>query len=199
MFTKQSNAGKKLPSLTQKNTVEAISDSRSSSIVDKAAQGMVDFGSNVFDQMFGNFEQSSSQGYPEQRQQRTPEKIKGNLFHYSEHRETQVVPKEIQTLTEQIRNEVKSLSREVTEAVKDAEKLSIETLSEKPGIYHIRLLEVILNLLKSLRAKVGESRTWMEAMITKKKKRGSLFAVRSKKLGTQYSLSEEQKVVRSTQ
>ena len=83
--------------------------------------------------------------------------------------------------------------------VKDVEKLTLNSLPEKPGIYHIRFLEIVLNLVRHLRAKVGESRTWMEALVSKKKKRGSLFAARSKKSGTQYSLSQELQNARSVQ
>jgi len=36
-------------------------------------------------------------------------------------------------------------------------------------------------------------------MVSKKKKRGSLFAVRSKKAGTQYSMSQELSNARSVQ
>ena len=39
--------------------------------------------------------------------------------------------------------------------------------------------------------KTGESRTWMQALMSKKAKRGSAFAARSKKQGTAYSMSQE--------
>ncbi|MFN3393664.1 MAG: DUF5660 family protein, partial [Candidatus Thermochlorobacter sp.] len=39
-------------------------------------------------------------------------------------------------------------------------------------------LEVVLNILRALRAKVGESKTWLQAMMSKKKKRGDkLFLI----------------------
>jgi hypothetical protein len=72
-------------------------------------------------------------------------------------------------------------------------------LPEKPGIYHVRFLEIIVNVLRALRAKINESSTWMQALTSKKKKRGSLFAVRAKKKGTQYSLSQELSSARSVQ
>ncbi|MDO9027792.1 MAG: DUF5660 domain-containing protein, partial [Candidatus Roizmanbacteria bacterium] len=83
--------------------------------------------------------------------------------------------------------------------IRDVEKLTINDLPEKPGIYHIRFLELVLSILRTLRAKVGESKTWLQALMSKKKKRGSLFVVRSKKQGTQYSLSQELQSSRSVQ
>ncbi|MCX7956044.1 MAG: DUF5660 domain-containing protein, partial [Patescibacteria group bacterium] len=75
----------------------------------------------------------------------------------------------------------------------------VNEISEKPGIYHVRFLEIVLNLLKALRAKVGESSSWLQAMITRKKKRSSLFSGRAKKMVTQYSLSQELQTTRSVQ
>ena len=105
-------------------------------------------------------------------------------------------------MTELIRKEIGFLKKEnsaLASEVKDVEKLTVSELPEKPGIYHVRFLEIVLNVIKHLRAKVGESKTWLEALVSKKKKRGSLFAARSKKQGTQYSLSQELTSARSVQ
>ena len=113
--------------------------------------------------------------------------------------------RQIEAITElikQIKQEVqliKKQDRALLSEVKDIEKLTLESLPEKPGIYHVRFLEVLLKILQSLRAKIGESSTWMQALISKKKKRGSLFAVHSKEKGTQYSLSQELQSSRSVQ
>ncbi|MCX6732754.1 MAG: DUF5660 domain-containing protein, partial [Candidatus Roizmanbacteria bacterium] len=64
---------------------------------------------------------------------------------------------------------------------------------------HVKFLEIVLQILRSVRAKVGESSTWMQALMSKKKKRGSLFASRSKKQGTAYSMSQELSNSRSIQ
>ncbi len=108
----------------------------------------------------------------------------------------------IKELTEQIRREIKLIKdahKTLIDEVKDIENLTIQELPEKPGIYHIRFLEVVLSLLRTLKAKISESNTWLEAMQSKKKKRGSLFAALSKKKGTQYSLSQELSNARSVQ
>jgi hypothetical protein len=108
----------------------------------------------------------------------------------------------VQELLSKINDEIKSLQRAnsiLTEEVKDIEKLTLSSADEQSGVYHIRFLELVLSFLKTLRAKVAESSTWLEALQSKKKKRGSLYSSLSKKKGTQYSLSEEHKVTRSTQ
>lgn len=124
------------------------------------------------------------------------------VFNYSEYYEDTLVKKQIKELTEQIRREIEALKKadaSLIREVKDIEKLTINELPEKPGVYHVRFLEIVLNILRVLRAKVGESKTWLQALMSRKKKRGSLFVVRSKKQGTQYSLSQELQSARSVQ
>ena len=124
------------------------------------------------------------------------------IFNYQEYYETTLIKKQIQELTEAIRKEIEMIKRadaSLLEDIRDVEKLTINDLPEKPGIYHIRFLELVLSILRTLRAKVGESKTWLQALMSKKKKRGSLFAVRSKKQGTQYSMSQELSNSRSVQ
>jgi hypothetical protein len=202
MLTKPRATGKTGSSYTQKNTVETLTD-LGSSVVKGTADTFGQIGSGIFDQFLGGYDDDYTapeygQGRHEQSEQK-PKKKEGNLFSYNAYHEKEVVSREIRKLTEEIKQAVKMLKSEASDLVKDAEKLSIEPISEKPGIYHTRLLEVILSFLKTLRAKVGESKTWMQALISKKKKRGSLFAALSKKKGTQYSMSQELQNSRSVQ
>ncbi len=125
-----------------------------------------------------------------------------NLFSYQRYYEQELVKRQIKELTDQIKKEVefiKKANASLLQEVSDIDKLTVEQLPQKPGIYHIRFLELVLKILRALRAKVGESKTWLQALISKKKKRGSLFLARAKKQGTQYSLSQELAVTRSVQ
>jgi tRNA(Ser,Leu) C12 N-acetylase TAN1 len=124
------------------------------------------------------------------------------LFNYQEYYESTLIKKQIQELTEAIKKEIEMIKKSdssLLNEIRDVEKLTINDLPEKPGIYHIRFLELVLNILRTLRAKVGESKTWLQALMAKKKKRGSAFVVRSKKQGTQYSMSQELSNSRSVQ
>ena len=138
-------------------------------------------------------------------QEKVPSKKRrkeGSFFSYQEHYESVVVKDEVKKLVEQIREEIKLLKKAdktFLNQVKDVEKITIGSLPEKPGIYHVRFLETVLEMLRALRLKVGESKTWLDALKSKKAKRGSAFLVRSKKKGTQYSLSQELSSARSVQ
>ncbi len=174
------------------NSVETLKNSR---------------GSGIFDKFFGDYSKDSQAGgeFDWSTQERKPvrqQRREFSLFNYQQYYEREVVRKEIRQLTEQIKKEfefIKKADASLIQEVKDVQKLTLESLPEKPGIYHIRFFEIVLSILRSLRAKIGESRTWLQAMISKKKKRGSLFMVRSKKKGTLYSLSQELQSARSIQ
>jgi hypothetical protein len=125
-----------------------------------------------------------------------------SLFSYQEYYERELVKKQIKELVEQIRKEIeliKKADKTLLNQVSEIEHIAVEQLPEKPGIYHVRFLEIVLRILQSLRQKIGESKTWLSAMISRKKKRGSLFLALSKKKGTQYSLSQELQTARSVQ
>lgn len=201
-----SNQTKKTNLYRNKNTIETLKD-MGGNVVKKTADEFKKIGSGMFDQFFGNYggdyDSSYEKGWTQEagKPQKLPRK-EYSLFNYQQYYEKEIVRREIKELTEQIRKEIqliKKADRALIQEVKDIEKLSLESLPDKPGIYHIRFLEIVLSILRSLRAKIGESRTWLQAMVSKRKKRGSLFAVRSKKQGTLYSLSQELQSARSVQ
>jgi len=137
-------------------------------------------------------------------QEQVPPKRKkeANLFNYQAYYEKEVVKREIKELTNQVKLELDRLRKtelKFLSEVKDVEHVAINSPTEKPGVYHIRFLELVLGILKTLQLKINESRTWLQALVTKKKKRGSLFAALSRKKGTQYSLSQEITSARSVQ
>lgn len=165
-------------------------------------------GSGVFDQFFGSYDTGYDDSFenPVARwgKETKPAKQKQEfkLFNYTEYYEKELVKRQIKELTEQIKREIELLKKadaSLLNEVKDVENISINALPEKPGIYHVRFLEIILSILRTIRAKIGESKTWLQALVSKKKKRGSLFLSLSKKKGTQYSLSQELTNARSVQ
>jgi hypothetical protein len=116
--------------------------------------------------------------------------------------ETRRQIEQMKELIKQIKQEVDAIKRadaSMMSEVNDIENLTINSLPDKPGIYHVRFLEVVLKVLRTLRSKVSESGTWLQAMNSKKKQRGSAFGARSKKAGTQYSMSQELSNARSVQ
>lgn len=200
------NQKKSVP--TYKNPLEAITD-LGSSTVKNTAKAISDIGGGMFDQLLGRYNEENddekSKGLTSEqiiKEAKKQLKKENRVFSYQEYYETTLIKREIAQLTEMIRKEIEAIKKSnasLLAEVKDVEKLAINELPEKPGIYHVRFLEIVLSLLRTLRAKVGESHTWLQAFISRKKKRGSLFAVRSKKQGTQYSLSQELQNTRSIQ
>ncbi len=192
-------------SYNQKNPLETIRD-LGSSTASKTADEFKKIGSGIFDQFFGgdsDYEQPWSEfSKPHEAKKPAVHKKEFSLFNYNEYYEKELVKKQIKELTELIKREIEFIKKadaSLLNDVKDIQKISLESLPDKPGIYHVRFLELVLNILKTVRAKIGESRTWMQALVSKKKKRGSLFVSRSKKQGTQYSLSQELSNARSVQ
>lgn len=176
------SAGSKKTKTTYKNAFEAVKSLGSSNRSVESGLSPKDFGLD-------------------REPKKSPQKEGSNLFSFQEHHENSIVKREIRELTEQIKREIDCIKRAdktLVSEIKDIEKLTVDALPEKPGIYHVRFLEVILSILKLVKAKINESSTWLQAMVSKKKKRGSLFAVRAKSKGTQYSMAEELKITRQT-
>ena len=179
----------------------------SSSMGKNTVEALQSMGAGMIDQLMGVTHEAPEK--TEDRMQKTEEKdIKkkiqkeANLFNYTSHHENVIVHDQIKNLLEQIRQEVQYIKKadaSLLNEVRDIEKFTMDTLSEKPGIYHVKFLEIVLQILRTVRMKVGESRTWMQALMSKKAKRGSAFASRSKKQGTAYSMSQELSNSRSVQ
>ncbi len=185
---------KKLPNLNDKNPIESLKNF-----------GNPPAGSKGMDQFFGDYadyENWGEFGYQPEAKKPAKRKAEFKVFNYQEYYENQKIKDEIRKLTELIKREVEMLKKAdkaFTTEVKEIQKLTVESLPAKPGVYHIRFLEIVLSILETIRAKVSESTTWLEALKSKKKKRGSLFVSLSKKKGTQYSLSGELNTSRSVQ
>lgn len=190
------------------------------SIGQGAVDAVSDLGGNFVDQLFG-FDSQKHNGQaptPDQIQnkyfeQNSPEfqsKSDGianpefssfsGSFNLREQRERQQI-QEVKAQIEKIKKEIKMI-RETGDALAEGELSDIEkvTLESNPkaGLYHTSFLEIITKLLKLIYARLNESRTWLQHASTKKAKRGSAFAARSKKQGTQYSMSQEHQLVRQT-
>ena len=203
------SAQKKGSNLTQKNTVETLKDF-SSSMAKNTANSFKDIGSGIFDQIFNNqsshednfdsFDRASQNWENKTKAKRS--KIEFKLFNYQNYYENNLVKNQIKELTNVVKKEIEQIKmadKSLSQDISDIQNNVINALPEKPGIYHIRFLEILLSILRTIRLKINESRTWLQSFTSKKKKRGSLFASNSKNKGTQYSLSQELSTARSVQ
>ena len=195
---------------TEKNPLETLRDFGTST-VKNATDSIGKIGGGMLDQFFGGVGDDNEDDdfgnevdFKKQVEKAKAKLGKGEVkvFNYQEYYENTLIKKQIQELTDAIKKEIEMIKKadsSLLNEVRDIEKITINGLPEKPGIYHIRFLELVLNMLRTLRAKVGESKTWLQALTSKKQKRGSAFASRSKKQGTQYSMSQELSNSRSVQ
>ena len=166
------------------------------SFAQEAGNAVSKFGSDFFDQFFGNNTENNQEkphNNPQIEQNYRPisnERI--TVFSLREQRESREI-QQIKELLKQIKMEIKAIKQAdaaLKEQLKEAENLTLE-VDPKAGTYHINFLEVVLKLLHTARMKISESGAWMAAMQSKRKKRGSAFMANSKKHGTQYSQSQE--------
>ena len=138
----------------------------------------------------------------EEKKQHLPQRKEFTIFASETHSENHEVPKQIEQLSAEVKQAVtqlKKAQKNLDHQILQAEKHTIESMPQKGGIYHVHFLENLLSFIRLMQSKVGEAKTWLSAMQSKKKKRGSAFASRSKKQGTQYSLSQELSTARSVQ
>ncbi|QQS43614.1 hypothetical protein IPM65_05700 [Candidatus Roizmanbacteria bacterium] len=177
--------------------------SLSKDTVNKVGEAFGDIGKGIFEQLLQQehleYAPEKPQEQPEQKGTFNPER--GTIFSFRQIEEERQIS-EIKELIKAIKQEVESIKKAdsaLMSEVKDIEKLTIDTLPEKPGIYHVRFLEIVLKVLQTLKLKISESGTWMEALKSKKAKRGSAFAANTKKKGTQYSMSQELSNARNVQ
>jgi len=199
---------KKTTSHIVNNPIESLRE-MSSTMGKSTIDALQSMSSGMIDQLMGVSEITPET--PEEKQKKQIEELQkekkslkkeANLFSYQSHHENVIVRDEIKNLLKLIKQEIdyiKKADSSLLNDVRDIEKFTMDTLSEKPGIYHVKFLEIVLRILQSVRMKVGESRTWMQALMSKKKKRGSAFSARSKKQGTAYSMSQELSNSRSVQ
>lgn len=194
---------------TEKNPLETIADFGTSTVKNTANE-LGKIGGGMLDQFFGGNDDHDENNFGSEfnlkaevekaRVKAGKQEVK--VFNYQEYYENTLIKKQIAELTEAIKREIDMLKKadsSLMNDVRDVENITINSLPDRVGVYHVRFLELVLNIMRTLRAKVGESRTWLSTLKSKKAKRGSAFAARSKKSGTQYSMSQELSNSRSVQ
>ncbi len=186
--------------ILNKNPLESLRNV-GTGIASGTAASFKDLGTGMFDQLLGiehNTQKDKASSAAEKQPKAALKRELKTVWSFQQEQESRT----IRSLVEQLKQEVKLLKQadsSLMSEIKDIEKLTLESLPEKPGIYHVRFLELLISILKTLRAKINESRTWLIAFQSKKKKRGSAFSSLSKKKGTQFSLSQELSASRSVQ
>lgn len=183
----------------------SISSGVSSVLKDSAhgtADAIADISRGMFEQLLNSsFEKGESPNEQPKQEQQPTLRPEATLFSFRERQDEKEID-ELKQLIKMIEKEVKEIKRksnQVLQDVHDIENTVINTHEEKPTLYIFRVLNAFLDVLRSINLNLPSSATWMEAMQSKKAKRGSLFAARAKKQGTSYSQSQELSNARSVQ
>ena len=202
---KTSLKGKRQESLENENSISlrgSIADF-SKDTVQKTGEAFADIGKGMFEQILN--QQENQENYQESNVEKPVQKkanLEGGTLFSFQRVEDEKQMQEIKELIEMIKQEVEMIKREdktLMSQVSDIEKDTLKSSKEKPNLYNLNVLRSFQLILRLIRTQISKSSTWMEAFQTKKAKRGSLFAARSKKKGTQYSMSQELSNARSIQ
>ncbi len=166
------------------------------------ADAIADISRGMFEQLLNSSFERGESTQEQAKQEQTPTlRPEATLFSFRERQEEKEID-ELKQLIKMIEKEVKEIKRksnQVLQDVHDIENNVMNTHEEQPTMYIFRVLNAFLDVLRSINLNLPSSSTWMEAMQTKKSKRGSLFASRAKKQGTSYSQSQELSNARSVQ
>ena len=107
---------------------------------------------------------------------------------YKENKETREQIEHLKDLIKKIGKEVAEIEKHNKGLLSNVKNITVEQMTDKPGIYHIRFFEWLLNMMTELRKKVSESSSWLSVARGKQKKG---FWGMAKKKGTSFTLSGE--------
>ncbi len=155
--------------------------------------------SGFLDQLFGNGGMTNSEApHPSHSAKESKSAVihtETVLFQYTRSASKEFsgeTEREMTQILEKLKEQVTVLEKSEKALTKDIAKIKVEQLPERSGIYYIRFFEWMITVVRQLRAKVEEGRTWLAAMTTKKKRMG--YWKMYKKHGTTFGLSNERTV-----
>ncbi len=92
--------------------------------------------------------------------------------------------------------ELKLLATAVKSFEHEVAKVTLEAPPKNAGVYHKHFFEWLISMIRDMRKKVSESKTWLSVFQSKKKKRGYWYMF--KKHGTSFALSDERGIATAT-
>jgi len=181
------------PAKTSSNFFEQLKDT--------TANELRAVGSGMVNSVLGRYPQQQTESAYQPNRLATPERMmpmprperkprqEFMLFSWKEREDTMYVKEQIKVLLKQIKEEIVKIEQQNKSLVTEAARLTVEQLTENPGIYHVRFLEWILTTLRDLKQKVSESATWFSMLQGKRGKKG--FWGKAQKHGSSFTLSGE--------
>lgn len=124
-------------------------------------------------------------------EKKEPKRIRRSevVFNRLEAQEQARLGRDLEQLMKEVKKEIELLKVQDKSLIEDLSKLTLTELPKTPGIYHLRFLEFIIKLLRSIRQKISEGRMWLQASFDKKRQKK--FWSMAKKKGTKFSMSKE--------
>ncbi|OGK66327.1 hypothetical protein A2313_03515 [Candidatus Roizmanbacteria bacterium RIFOXYB2_FULL_41_10] len=173
-----------------KDSFESIGSDIMQDTRDSAKSMFGDLNSQLFGGHDNAFNHESFQsGFTQEKKE--PKRIRRTeiVFNYLEKQEQSRLNSEISNLMKEVKKEIEMLKLQDKALINDVSKLVVTDLPKDAGIYHLRFLEFIVKLLRSLRQKISEGRLWLQTTFDKKKQKK--FRQMAKSKGTKFSLSKE--------
>lgn len=163
---------------------------------DQQLKGLVN-PNGFLDQMFGG---RGSEGYPSQKEQKSPPRRMETLVFSRKSFESQTQEQQLQCeirgLLKQLKDQITVLEKSEKSLTSEISKIKVEQLPNKTGIYYLRFFEWLITIVRQLRVKVEEGRAWLETFTRRKKKLG--YWKMYKKHGTTFGLSHERTLATQT-
>ena len=173
-----------------KDSFEAVGSDILQDTRDSAKSMFGDLNSQLFGGPDNSYSQERTQtGFTQEKKE--PKRIRRTeiIFNYLEKQEQSRLNSEISHLMKEVKKEIDMLKLQDKALIEDVSKLTMGELPKNAGIYHLRFLEFIVKLLRSLRQKISEGRLWLQTTFDKKKQKKFRHMAKSK--GTKFSLSKE--------
>ncbi|OGG26906.1 hypothetical protein A2960_02040 [Candidatus Gottesmanbacteria bacterium RIFCSPLOWO2_01_FULL_39_12b] len=145
--------------------------------------------SNVLEQIFNSNRTGERKYYPSQAEKKV-QRQETLIFSRRLYSENQSIQEETKVLLKQLKEQVVLLEKSEKSLSAEISKIKVAQMPNKSGIYYIRFFEWMLTVVKQLRMKVEEGRTWLAAFNSRKKKRIGYWNM-YKKHGTTFGLSNE--------
>lgn len=194
MFQKQSNKTKINP-WSEDHPEKSSNLSYSNNSISQQLGDLVNPASMI-DQLFGakkTQENSRAPGIGE-----IPKSLqKTTIFSFSERRENTHVKQETQIIIEQLKKQITLLKKSEKSLSSEIAKIKVDQIPQKAGIYYLRYFEWLVGIVKNLRMKVEEGRTWLAAFSQRKNKKMGYWKM-YKKHGTTFGLSHERTIATQT-
>lgn len=116
---------------------------------------------------------------------------KSDIIHFEE-KAQRAETGEVRSKVEEIQIELVKLSKSSQELKIAFREITVQSLPQDPGKYHLNFFEWMLATIRNARAKIEESSSWLN-VVSGKKNRKDYWSL-SKQHGTSYSLSGERAV-----